>query len=181
MRQLNQDKITKAWFFATRVHKEQKYPGENLPYITHIGNVVLELFAVVNSLQNPELAIICAILHDTIEDTNTSYDDILQEFGKDVADGVAALSKNSNLYSKTDKMLDSLKRIKEQPKEIWIVKMADRIANLAKPPQYWSMEKKRAYKKEAQVILEHLYEANEILAKRLKQKIDEYEKYIGEI
>ena len=67
----NQDNITKAWFFASRVHKEQFYPGEKLPYITHIGNVMMEVMAVSSQLENPELAIICAILHDTIEDTPT--------------------------------------------------------------------------------------------------------------
>ena len=94
--QFNQDKITKAWFFASRAHQEQRYPGEQLPYLTHIGNVLLEVMGVGSSLENVELAIYCAILHDTIEDTNTSYEDILEEFGKAVADGVKALSKDSH-------------------------------------------------------------------------------------
>ena len=175
---IEQDKITKAWFFASRAHKEQKYPGEQLPYITHIGNVVLEVMGVANGLENPELAICCAILHDTIEDTNTSYEDILQEFGKAVADGVEALSKDSTLATKKEQMLDSLKRIKELPKEVWIVKMADRVANLGEPPHYWSLEKKRAYQEEARLILEQLYEANEQMANRLKAKIEDYKRYL---
>ena len=175
---LNQDKITKAWFFASRAHKEQKYPGEQLPYITHIGNVMLEVMGVGNSLENPELAICCAILHDTIEDTDTSYEDILQEFGKAVADGVQALSKDSTLTAKREQMLDSLKRIKEQPKEVWMVKMADRVANLGEPPRYWNLEKKRAYQEEACLIWEQLHEANKAMATRLKQKIEDYERYL---
>lgn len=180
MKQLNQDRITNAWFFASRVHKDQKYPGENLPYLTHIGNVVLEVMAVANNLVNPELAIICAILHDTIEDSSITYEDILQEFGKDVADGVMALTKDSNFATKKEKMLDSIKRIKEQPKEVWIVKMADRIANLGKPPHYWSLEKKIAYQEEAKIIWQHLHEANSIIATRLKQKIENYVHYLKE-
>ena len=176
--QINQDKITKAWFFASRVHKEQKYPGEELPYLTHIGNVLLEVMAVVSSLDNAELAISCAILHDTIEDTETTYEDILKEFGKEVADGVEALSKDSTLATKQEQMLDSLKRIKEQPKEVWVVKMADRAANLGKPPHYWSLEKKRAYQEEARFIWEQLHQANEAMATRLKQKIEDYERYL---
>ena len=175
---LNQDKITKAWFFASRVHKEQKYPGEELPYITHIGNVLLEVMAVASSLDNAQLAICCAILHDTIEDTSTTYEDILQEFGADVANGVMALSKDKTLNTKQEQMQDSLKRIKEQAKEVWVVKMADRVANLGEPPHYWSLEKKRAYQEEARLILEQLYEANEQMANRLKAKIEDYERYL---
>ncbi len=176
--QFNQDKIRKAWFFASRVHKEQKYPGEQLPYITHIGNVMLEVMGVASTLENAELAICCAILHDTIEDTDTSYEDILQEFGKAVADGVEALSKDSTLATKKEQMLDSLKRIKEQPKEVWVVKMADRVANLGEPPHYWKLEKRETYRAEAQIIWDYLYEANEVMAERLKRKISDYERYL---
>ena len=175
---LNQDKITKAWFFASHVHKEQKYPCEQLPYITHIGNVMLEVMSVVNSLENPELAICCAILHDTIEDTDTSYEDILQEFGKTVADGVEALSKDSKLATKEEQMLDSLKRIKKQSKDVWVVKMADRVANLGEPPHYWKLEKRETYRAEAQIIWDYLHKANEVMAKRLKRKISDYERYL---
>jgi len=176
--QIEQDRIVKAWLFASRVHKEQKYPGEELPYITHIGNVLLEVIGVANTLENVALAICCAILHDTIEDTDTTYEDILQEFGKSVADGVMALSKDKTLKSKQEQMLDSLKRIKEQPKEVWVVKMADRTANLCEPPHYWSLEKKRAYQEEARLIWEYLCEANETMATRLKQRIENYERYL---
>ena len=175
---INQDNITKAWFFASRVHKEQFYPGEKLPYITHIGNVMMEIMAVASRLENAELAIICAILHDTIEDTPTTYTDIKKEFGKSVADGVMALSKNEKLETKREKMLDSLMRIKQQPKEIWVVKMADRVANLSKPPHYWNAEKIRAYWDEAQIILENLSVADEVIATRLISKIEDYVKYL---
>jgi len=171
---INQDKITKAWFFASRVHKEQFYPGEKLPYLTHIGNVMMEVMGVASRLENAELAIICAILHDTIEDTPTTYADIEKEFGTSVADGVMALSKNEKLETKREKMLDSLMRIKQQPKEVWVVKMADRVANLGKPPHYWSTEKIKAYRDEAQIIFENLGVADEVMAERLRGKIEEY-------
>jgi len=176
---INQEKITEAWFFASRVHKEQFYPGEKLPYLTHIGNVMMEVMAVASRLDNAELAICCAILHDTIEDTQTTYDDIEKVFGTSVADGVMALSKNGNFETKKEKMMDSLRRIKQQPKEVWVVKMADRVANLGKPPHYWSAEKIEAYRDEAQTILENLAEADEVMAKRLRGKIQMYGKFFN--
>jgi len=173
----NQDLIIKAWFFASHAHKEQKYPGQKLPYITHIGNVVLELMGAADSLENLDLAICCAILHDTIEDTKVTYQDIEKEFGKTVADGVAALSKDVSIGSKEQQMQDSLNRIKKQPKEVWSVKMADRIANLGEPPHYWSRDKKESYLKESKVILANLQEANSKLANRLSKKIENYSNY----
>ncbi len=172
---MNQDLINKAWFFAARAHKEQNYPGEELPYLTHIGNVVLEVMGVVHTLKNKDLAVLCAILHDTIEDTAVSYEDIKREFGEMVANGVLALSKDTKLPKKIQ-MQDSLVRIKQEPKEIWVVKMADRIANLQKPPLYWGQEKIQGYKNEALLIYKELYSANELLAKRLAKKISLYNK-----
>ena len=175
---INQEKITKAWFFASRVHIEQKYPGENLPYLTHLGNVMLEVMGMVSTLEDADLAICCAILHDTIEDAGVSHEELEKEFGKSVADGVMALTKNEALATKREQMLDSLERIKQQPKELWVVKMADRISNLGEPPHYWKLEKREAYRAEAQIIWDYLHEANEPMADRLKEKIENYERYL---
>ncbi|HHH20163.1 MAG TPA: bifunctional (p)ppGpp synthetase/guanosine-3',5'-bis(diphosphate) 3'-pyrophosphohydrolase [Campylobacterales bacterium] len=172
-----QDTLTKAWFFASQAHRDQKFPGSDMPYLTHIGNVMMEVQAVSPTLEQGNLAILCAILHDTIEDTEVSYEDIVHEFSVEVADGVMALTKDDTLPSKQEKMLDSLQRIQQQPKEIWVVKMADRTANLGKPPHYWSLEKITAYHREAQMILEHLGSANMMMAQRLAEKIESYRQY----
>lgn len=94
------------------------------------------------------------MLHDVIEDTETSYDDLEKQFGTDVALGVLALTKDINLPSKEEQMIDTLDRIRKQPVEIRMVKMADRITNLQPPPHYWSGEKIQNYRKEARLILE---------------------------
>ena len=177
---IDQDKITKAWFFASRVHKEQKYPGEQLPYVTHLGNVMLEVMAVASTLENAELAICCAILHDSIEDTDVTYEELQKEFGRLVADGVMALTKDDTLETKREQMIDSLERIKMQPKEVWVVKMADRTANLGEPPYYWNLEKRKAYLQEAQIIWDYLHEGSKAMGERLKEKIEDYEEYLKE-
>ena len=71
-------------------------------------------------------------------------------------------------------MIDSLNRIKVQPKEIWAVKMADRICNLYAPPYYSDKSKKEKYLEEAKTIYESLKEGNDYLAKRLLGKIETY-------
>ena len=82
---------------------------------------------------NVALAIQAALLHDTIEDTDTRFSEVEENFGLEVANAVMALTKNESL-PKEEQMMGSLQRIKKLPYEVRSVKMADRITNLQKPP-----------------------------------------------
>ena len=177
----NPDMYSKAWDFATLAHEGQTYGGPKdgirIPYINHIASVAMEMtLALVNTDEklNANLAVQCALLHDVIEDTAIDYDEISKIFGVDVADGVQALSKNEQLPTKHEQMKDSIARIKKQPKEIWMVKLADRITNLYHPPFYWNAEKILNYRDEANYILAELGESNAILYSRLQKKIADY-------
>ena len=121
-----------------------------------------------------ELAVQCALLHDVIEDVGISYEKLTAEFGSDVADGVLALTKNNILQSKQEKMHDSLARIKDQPREVWMVKLADRITNLQPPPGHWNSEKIERYRAEGKEILNELGDASPFLSKRLNGKLRVY-------
>jgi (p)ppGpp synthase/HD superfamily hydrolase len=177
----DRDKYLRAWHFASIHHTGQNYGGHNqdqyVDYLTHIGMVSMEvIWALQNSKDeyNANLAVQCAILHDTIEDTEINYQDLLNEFGKEVAAGVLALTKNKEVGTKELQMQDSLNRIKLQGPEIWMVKMADRISNLDGAPFYWDKQKIIKYRNEAQIIYDSLSKANNILAFRLKNRIDDY-------
>ena len=172
-----QDSYQKAIRYATYKHMErrQKVKGTKLPYVVHLSNVAMEIF--VAALHTPDFnlhyAIQVALLHDTIEDTSTTITDIEEQFGKDIAVGVMALTKNEDL-PKDSQIMDSLKRIKRLRKEVWAVKLADRITNLQPPPAGWSKHKIIQYKLDAVVILTELKEGNDYLANRLEKKILEY-------
>ena len=71
-------------------------------------------------------------------------------------------------------MTDSLRRIRLEPRSIWIVKLADRIVNLAPAPAHWTGPRKRQYREDALQILEALGEASPHLAKRMARKIETY-------
>ncbi|WP_312389959.1 HD domain-containing protein [Chryseobacterium sp.] len=163
--------------FAAQKHtdKNQTIPGTNLPYVVHISNVAMEILVAFEKAPhfNLEFAIQLALLHDCLEDTNTTLEELQHHFGKQVAEGVLALTKNSD-FKKDEKMMDSLKRIKQQPSEVWAVKLADRITNLQPPPLHWSEEKIKNYKAEAIIILNELRGGNEYLENRLKEKIENY-------
>ncbi len=167
--------------FATLKHVaiNQKVPGTELPYVVHLSNVAMEVLMANANTQdfNLALAIQAALLHDTIEDTDTTFSEVEENFGLDVANAVMALTKNESL-PKEEQMMDSLQRIKKLPYEVWAVKMADRITNLQTPPSNWDNAKKKKYRAEAQVILDELAEGNVFLAIRLKGMIEEYEKYV---
>lgn len=171
----SQDLYQKAIRFAGEAHGEQRIPGSDLPYVIHISNVCMEVMAAVcrGEADNPDLAVQCALLHDTVEDAGITFETIKKVFGKDVADGVQALTKNSGLEKKL-RMRDSIERIKLQPREIWMVKLADRITNLQPPPGHWTSEKIIDYRNEAEFILEELGSASVTLKVRLAQKIQNY-------
>jgi len=166
--------------FATEKHLEkgQKVPGTDLPYVVHLSNVAMEIIvATLHSDHfNLDFAVQVALLHDTIEDTETTIEEIKKVFGFNLAMAVSALTKNSDL-PKEKQMQDSLKRIKKLDTEVWAVKIADRITNLQPPPPHWNNFKKRKYQEEAKVILRELREGNYFLSKRLEEKIEEYENY----
>lgn len=160
----NPDLFQAAWRFAASAHNGQLVPGTNLPYLTHIGWVVAEVMACPEA---DDLAIACAVLHDTLEDTKTTFEQLREAFGPAVADGVQALTK-------IDTMADSLRRIRLQPPQVWMVKLADRITNLQPAPAHWKPAKREAYREEAERILQELGAAHAELAERLRKKIAAY-------
>ena len=166
-----------AWNYAAATHGDQKVPGTQLPYLTHVGAVAMEVVTAIaqgSRTADPDLAVQCALLHDVLEDTPASYADVAERFGTAVADGVLALTKDTTLPSKASQMADSLARIRQQSPEVWMVKLADRITNLQPPPAHWGDAKIAAYRVEAETILAALGEADGWLAERLRGKIAGY-------
>ena len=169
------ERYRQAWRFAAEAHQGQRYPGTELPYLLHLGYVVLEVAAAlqVETVEQPVLAMQCALLHDVLEDTAVSYPQLQARFGTAVAEGVLALTKDARL-AKEAQMADSLARIRRQPPEIALVKLADRISNLDPPPPYWDSTRIAHYRQEAQQILAALGEASPLLAERLRRKMAAY-------
>ncbi len=170
-----------AIVFAAHKHRENEYSinGTRLPYLVHVCNVAMEILIAGPQTNgfNIGLAVQVALLHDTLEDTSATFDELVITFGADVARGVLALTKIKYVPPR-ERMKDCLSRIKTQPKEIWAVKLADRISNLQPPPEDWNASKKTEYLLEARFIYDELKEGNEYLAARLEKMIENYKIYV---
>ena len=171
----SQDRYIEAYRFAAQAHQGQIMTGSHFPYLWHISVVSMEVMAAVGREPDcdADLAVVCAVLHDVVEDTTVTIDEIQDSFGVRVADGVLALTKDPELPHSL-RLRNSLDRIRLQPREIWMVKLADRITNLQPPPPQWGPDKVAAYRADAVLIHDELGSASRFLAERLFAKIASY-------
>lgn len=177
-----QELYQKAMKFAGEKHSHQTVPGTESNYLLHISNVAMEILISNMILNDFDLnyTIQVGILHDTLEDTETTFEEISNLFGLEIARGVLALTKDKSIGIKRERMSDSLKRINAERKEIGIIKLADRITNLQEPPKNWSLEKVKNYYEESKLISVELKGKNQYLNDRLQSRIDNYLKYTNQ-
>ncbi len=127
---LNSETLYKAYNFAVDAHQNQKR-DEGVPYIIHpvaVANILTEL-------KLDSATITTGLLHDTIEDTNVTFETVKKEFGEEVAnlvEGVTKLSALEDKASNNSKAENFRKLILATSKDIRVllVKLADRLHNM---------------------------------------------------
>ena len=135
--------IEKAYQAALNAHKDQKRrSGE--PYIIHPLNVAL----ILAELELDKESIAAGLLHDVLEDTVMTYDELKEQFGQDVADlvdGVTKLTQTDWNMDATDIQAENLRKMfMAMAKDIRVilVKLADRLHNM-RTAQFWSPETRK--------------------------------------
>ena len=143
----NIDIIKKAYEFACQNHDEQtRMSGE--PYICHPLNVAY----ILAELEMDEETICAALLHDVVEDTSITHEDIIREFSEEIAEMVAGVTKLSKIqYStiKEQQVEDYRKMFLAMGKDIRVIliKLADRLHNM-RTLKYLTRERQIANAKE---------------------------------
>ena len=149
---LNPGTLSKAYDFAVKAHKNQiRKTGD--PYVIHPVAVA----GILTDLKLDSATIVTGLLHDTIEDTKATYDIVLKEFGKEVADLVEGVTKISELENKAlenSKAENFRKLILATSKDIRVllVKIADRLHNMRTIKGFKSFDKQKRIAKETMEI-----------------------------
>ncbi len=120
--------VLRAASFAARKHHGQTRADNQTPYFSHVARVTLILSHVFGCDDDEVLT--AALLHDTIEDTATDYDEVAELFGTRVADYVVTLTKNVML-PKQKREEEYAGRLAAAPEPVMIAKMADLYDNLS--------------------------------------------------
>ncbi len=150
--------LLKALAFAAHKHKDQRRKDvEASPYINHpisLANILC------NEGQVTDIAVICgALLHDTVEDTATSAEELEREFGKRVRDIVMDVTDDRSL-PKAERKLKQIEHAAHASKQAKLVKLADKISNLrdvsTHPPANWTLQRRQEYFDWAKQVIDRL-------------------------
>lgn len=139
--------LTRALMFAAQKHTDQRRKGDRAePYINHLIEVV-DLLAQHTGGTHTDL-LLAGALHDTVEDTDTTRDELVKAFGENVADIVMECTDDKSLPKMERKRLQ-VENAPHKSDNAKMVKMADKISNLkailSSPPPDWSETRKLEY------------------------------------
>ena len=123
--------VEKALQFATDAHSGQLRKGTNRPYILH----PIQAMQIVRRLTDDEEVISAAVLHDTLEDTGVTKDDLEKEFGKRVADLVAAVSENKRAdrpagETWAERKKETIENLKDANRDVKMICLGDKLSNI---------------------------------------------------
>ena len=139
--------FARALDFAARAHCDQRRKGTRAePYVNHLAEVAL---LVAEACGGRDMdAVLGALLHDTLEDTETTFDELAAAFGPKVAAVVAEVTDDKNL-SKAERKRRQIEHAPHASPSAKLVKLADKISNvrslLSSPPANWPKKRVEEY------------------------------------
>lgn len=175
----NKKLVEKAIVFASLKHKGQ-LRKDGFPYIIHplrVSGIVKEFK---KSHRIDEL-LAASILHDTLEDTNTTPEELKENFGNLVASIVFALTSDEEMiktFGKTNYLSNKLSSPNKISKWALVIKLADRLDNISDLEELGNIEFAERYKKESLDIINCL-ETKRELTKTQKSIINEIRKKLN--
>lgn len=149
--------VTRAAWFAAQRHADQRRKGRRSePYFNHLAEVANSLAEATDG--NDPALVAAAFLHDTIEDTQTSLEELRTLFGEDIAALVMEVTDDKSLPKLERKQLQIATAPKKSPRAK-LLKIADSTSNVralaADPPVDWSTERIQDYIAWAEQVIGH--------------------------
>ena len=150
--------LLKALEFSAVKHRNQRRKDiDASPYINHpisLANILC------NEAHVTDIQVICgALLHDTVEDTETEPEELEKEFGVEIKNIVMEVTDDQDLerHERKQAQIDHAAEISQQAK---LVKLADKISNLrdvsSNPPPNWSLQRRQEYFDWAKEVIDQL-------------------------
>ena len=160
--------ILKAAAFAAHKHRDQRRKDiDATPYINH-PIAVAQALCEEGGVADP-IVLAAALLHDTIEDTETTHEELIEGFGRRIADVVEEVTDDKELEKEARKQaqIEKAGRLSAAAQQ---VKIADKLCNmrdiLSNPPATWSEKRKREYFDWAKAVVDQVRRANPRLAEK---------------
>lgn len=153
-------------FAAEKLRDERRKDAQASPYINHPLQVVDALASEggVSDLKT----LMAAVLHDTVEDTDTTFEELVERFGAKVARVVKELT-DEKMLSKVQRKREQVERAPQLSKRAALVRLADKTCNLrdiaTRPPKDWPVKRRQAYFEWAKDVVDGLPHVNKKLRK----------------
>ena len=165
--------ILKAAHFAAQKHRDQRRKDEDAsPYINHPISVA-KIISEIGNVEDPEV-LAAALLHDTIEDTETTIDELIDNFGERVCSLVQEVTDDKTLprLQRKQRQIDHAKEISEGAA---LIKLGDKISNVTDitntPPTNWDSNRRLEYFEWAEKVINNCPKVNTSLEKYFKYSI----------
>ena len=157
--------ILKALNFAAQKHRDQRRKDiEASPYINHPIGLVHLLWH--EAQVTDPIVLVAALLHDTVEDTDTSFEELAEEFGLEIQQVVAEVTDDKSLAKEVRKQLQ-IDHAGQASLSAKLVKLADKICNLrdlaSSPPESWTLERRREYFEWAKQVVDQMRGTHQVL------------------
>ena len=169
--------VLKATQFAALKHCDQRRKDGKTPYIIHPISVAM-ILSEIGSIEDLEI-LSAALLHDTLEDTDTSVHELDKNFGSRVRIIVEELTDNDMLTFSQRKQM----QIDNAPylsKDATLVRIADKISNVSdvieNPPPEWNQKRCNKYVDWAEAVMNNCQKVNQDLENHFFELLTEYRK-----
>ncbi|MFW9848856.1 MAG: HD domain-containing protein [Candidatus Thorarchaeota archaeon] len=143
------ERLSQGFIYAIAEH-EGSFRSDGVPYVSHPIRVALHAL----SLGMTTEAVIAAVLHDVVEDTDISIRDVEEEFDHDIADIVAALTKPAHGTPNRNQIYES--QLLNGPEEARMIKLLDIQDNLSDVEDFLEPEAAAAYRKSREALAQVL-------------------------